>query len=154
VRRLTILLTVLALALAVVACGGGDSSSPTATAATTTTASGDGGDAASIARGQELFVGTCSACHGPEGLGIEGLGKNFVGSPFITDQTTAELVAFIKVGRPADDPANTTGVAMLRAEVEDDAVVCASRRGSWCSPSTRARSSPSTRRRFRRPCRC
>ena len=85
----------MAFALAVASCGGSEpADSP-------------------LSEGRTVYGSTCSACHGPEGLGIEGLGKNFVGSPFITDQTTAELVAFIKVGRPADDPANTTGVAML-----------------------------------------
>ncbi|MDX1690271.1 MAG: cytochrome c [Acidimicrobiia bacterium] len=110
-RRMTILVAVFALAM--VACGGGESTPSSTSAETTTTEASAGGDAASIARGEELFVGTCSACHGPEGGGIEGLGKNLVGTPFVTDQTVEQLVDFIKVGRPSDHPENTTGIAML-----------------------------------------
>lgn len=62
--------------------------------------------------GKELFKGTCSACHGPEGKGIEGLGKNMTTSEFIAGKTDAELLAFVKVGRDPSDPLNTTGVAM------------------------------------------
>jgi len=55
---------------------------------------------------------TCSACHGPEGKGVPGLGKDMTASEFITGKTDAELVDFIKVGRDPSDPLNTTGVAM------------------------------------------
>ncbi len=69
----------------------------------------EGGDAEA---GAEVFAGTCATCHGPEGKGITGLGKDFTTSQFVADSTDAELVAFLEVGRPADDPLNTTGVAM------------------------------------------
>jgi len=59
-----------------------------------------------------LFVATCSACHGPDGKGIEGLGKDFTASEFVAQSSDAELVEFIKVGRAADDPLNTTGIVM------------------------------------------
>lgn len=62
--------------------------------------------------GQELFTGTCSACHGPTGEGVVGLGKNMTTSEFIAGKTDTELVDFIKVGRDPSDPLNTTGVAM------------------------------------------
>ena len=68
------------------------------------------GDAES---GQSLYMASCTACHGPEGKGIEGLGKDMTTSEFIADLSDSELVDFIKVGRDAGDPANTTGVAML-----------------------------------------
>lgn len=64
------------------------------------------------AAGQELFAGTCSACHGPEGKGIPGLGKDMTTSEFIAGKTDAELIEFIKQGRDPSDPLNTTGVAM------------------------------------------
>lgn len=67
-----------------------------------------GGDAA---HGKELFI-ACAACHGPEGKGIPNLGKDLTTSTFAADKTDAELVAFLKVGRDATDPLNTTGVAM------------------------------------------
>lgn len=62
--------------------------------------------------GQQLFLATCAACHGPAGEGIPGLGKDMTTSQFIADNSNAELVEFIKVGRDPSDPLNTTGVAM------------------------------------------
>jgi mono/diheme cytochrome c family protein len=64
------------------------------------------------AAGKELFAGTCSACHGPEGKGIPSLGKDMTTSEFIAGKTDAELIEFIKKGRDPSDPLNTTGVAM------------------------------------------
>ena len=40
------------------------------------------------------------------------LGKDMTTSEFIANSTDAELLAFVKVGRPPGDPANTTGVDM------------------------------------------
>lgn len=85
------------------ACGGG--STPTEPPPTPAPA----GDPV---KGQELFV-TCAACHGPNGEGVEGLGKDMTASEFIASKSDDELVEFIKVGRAPDDPLNTTGVAML-----------------------------------------
>jgi disulfide bond formation protein DsbB len=68
------------------------------------------GDAAN---GQKLFAGTCAACHGLTGQGVKNLGKDLTTSEFVAGKDDDELVAFIKVGRGVDDPANTTGVAML-----------------------------------------
>ena len=67
------------------------------------------GDAA---HGEELFSTTCSACHGPGGVGVEGLGKDMTESEFIASQTDADLITFIKLGRSTSDPLNTTGVDM------------------------------------------
>jgi disulfide bond formation protein DsbB len=64
------------------------------------------------AAGQTLFTQTCSACHGPGGEGIQGLGKNLTTSEFVIGQTDADLIGFIKVGRGPTDPLNTTGIAM------------------------------------------
>jgi disulfide bond formation protein DsbB len=88
--------------LSLTACGGGG-------AAPTAAPAGLGGDAA---KGQALFTGTCSACHGPDATGITGLGKNLTTSTFVAEKTDEELMAFIKTGRPASDPLNTTGVDM------------------------------------------
>jgi mono/diheme cytochrome c family protein len=68
------------------------------------------GDAA---KGEQLYAATCAACHGPEGKGVQGLGKDMTSSEFIAGKTDEELVEFIQVGRPADDPLNTTGMPML-----------------------------------------
>ena len=67
------------------------------------------GDAAA---GETLFAGTCVSCHGVDAKGLPGLGKDMTTSEFIASQTDAELIAFIKTGRPTGDPANTTGVDM------------------------------------------
>lgn len=67
------------------------------------------GDAAA---GKTSFASTCSACHGPAGEGIPGLGKDMTTSQFIAGLTDDQLVGFIKIGRDPSDPLNTTGVAM------------------------------------------
>lgn len=67
------------------------------------------GDAAN---GKKLFTSSCSSCHGPDAKGLPGLGKDLVTSQFVASQTDPELLAFIKKGRPASDPANTTQVDM------------------------------------------
>ena len=64
------------------------------------------------AAGQTIFAGTCSACHGPTGEGIRGLGKDLTASEFVAGQSDDELLAFIKVGRSPTDPLNSTGIAM------------------------------------------
>lgn len=106
------LISVLLLALA--ACGGGGSPSTTSSSGSTAAeptavpvvSTGD------PVHGKELFTGTCLACHGEGGVGIEGLGKDMVTSEFIRGLSDEELLAFIKKGRSASDPANTTGVDM------------------------------------------
>lgn len=82
------------------------SSSTAAPAPSAATLSGD------PAKGKELFAGTCASCHGPDAKGIPGLGKDLTTSAFVRQQTDAQLLEFIKKGRPATDPANTTGVDM------------------------------------------
>ena len=62
--------------------------------------------------GEALFRVTCPACHGSDAKGVPGLGKDMTTSAFIQSQSDAELVEFIKQGRTADDPLNTTGVPM------------------------------------------
>jgi len=100
-KKLSLLLVVLALIF--VACGGSDAEAPPST----TTSSGD------VAAGIEIYAGTCIACHGPNGEGIAGLGKPWVGSQFINSRTDAEMLAFLIEGRPSDHPENTTGIAMM-----------------------------------------
>lgn len=62
--------------------------------------------------GHDVFVASCSACHGAQGQGLEGLGKPLVASDFIRSKTDVELLAFIKTGRPIWDPDNSTGLDM------------------------------------------
>ncbi len=92
------LLSIMALSLA--ACGGGGGGSQPGAVA---------GDAT---KGQQVFAGTCASCHGPDAKGLPSLGKDLTTSTFVKDQTDQQLIAFVKTGRPASDPANTTGVDM------------------------------------------
>ncbi|MDI9546421.1 MAG: cytochrome c [Chloroflexota bacterium] len=113
-KRYFWIVTVTALALALAACGGKKEPTPApeppaAAAEAAAPAAEPVGDAAA---GKDLFVPTCGACHGPEGKGVTGLGKDMTHSEFIAEKTDAELLEFIKVGRAPDDPLNTTGVLM------------------------------------------
>lgn len=73
--------------------------------------SGDGGGDA-VASGEEVFNSTCTACHGADGTGIEGLGPDLHGNEFAAGLSDDELVDFLEVGRAIDSPDNTSGVAM------------------------------------------
>lgn len=96
------------IAIIVAACGGGDAPAapvePTPEPAIV-------GDAAA---GEQVYRGTCQACHGPDAYGIDGLGKSLhpSESEFIRANSDDELVQYIIVGRTPDDPLNTTGVGM------------------------------------------
>ena len=107
-----LLLVLVISMLALAACGGSSaaqSSAPSESDAGSTQAEAAAGDPAA---GRAIFAGTCSACHGPNGEGVTGLGKDMTTSEFIAGKTDQELVEFIKVGRDPSDPLNTTGVAM------------------------------------------
>ena len=69
-------------------------------------------DAESFQRGQALYMGTCVACHMPDGGPREGLGKDMVHSPFTAGITDKQFLTFLKVGRDPGDPLNTSGVGM------------------------------------------
>ena len=109
-RKVTLLavLAVCLMGLLLVACGGGGGEAapapqepqPTATSA---------GDAVA---GKTQFDTVCIACHGPGGVGVEGLGKPFTTSEFLLSVDDQELLTFIKTGRPISHPDNTTGVDM------------------------------------------
>ncbi len=69
--------------------------------------------APAVAEGKTLYEQSCSACHGQDAKGIAGLGKDITAnSAFVSSQSDDQLLEFIKKGRDASDPANTTGVAM------------------------------------------
>lgn len=108
-RQWTLFVVVVALVMTACSSEGGGDVATTTTATTAATGAVQAGDAG---RGIVLYNTSCVACHGPDGVGVDGLGKPWVDSEFITSQTDAELIAFIKVGRSTSDPANTTGVDM------------------------------------------
>ena len=102
--RLTSFIFVLILAgLLVAACGGGGAPAPTSTP------QGPVGDATA---GKKAYNSTCIACHGADAKGMTGLGKDLTTSEFVKTTSDTDMVAFIKTGRPASDPANTQGVDM------------------------------------------
>lgn len=93
-----ILFAIVVLAAGAAACGGGG---------------GDGGAVSSeVAEGHKLFKGTCAMCHGPNGEGMERLGKDLRDNEFTQKLSDEELVAFLKEGRPAAHPLNERGVDM------------------------------------------
>lgn len=55
-------------------------------------------------RGRDVFYTVCAACHGPEGRGVEGLGKNLVESDFVARQTDEQMHQYVIVGRPDAKP--------------------------------------------------
>lgn len=112
-RLLTMLLVALALVLG--GCGGKDKKEEPAPAAAQqeeTPAAAEEVAAGDPVKGKEMFATTCAACHGPEGKGVQGLGKDMTSSTFISERTDAELLEFILQGRAPTDPLNTTGVLM------------------------------------------
>jgi len=100
-KKMLYLFVVLSLlgGMLLAACGGGGSA-PTEKPA---------GDAVA---GKTAYDKTCVACHGSDGKGMPGLGKDLTTSQFFRETSDADLLAFVKTGRPASDPANTTGVDM------------------------------------------
>jgi mono/diheme cytochrome c family protein len=90
------------------ACGGSDDESSDGGSDSSSEESSGGGDAA---EGQELFNATCASCHGQDAENPS-VGKDLRDNTFVQDNSDAELVAFVKQGRPASDPANTTGTDM------------------------------------------
>lgn len=69
-------------------------------------------DSAAFERGRTHFGASCLACHGPEGLGVRGLGKDLVHSVFVATKSDSEMAKFLATGRAVDDPLNTTKVPM------------------------------------------
>lgn len=54
--------------------------------------------------GRELFGSVCMACHGPQGKGVEGMGKNLVESDFVAGLSDDALRQFLVTGRPSAIP--------------------------------------------------
>ena len=95
------LVAALVAMLVLTACGGGS--------APAQPAEKPKGDAA---KGAVVFKGTCISCHGPDAKGLPKLGKDLTTSEFVAQQSDAQLLKFVKTGRPASDPANTNKVDM------------------------------------------
>lgn len=62
--------------------------------------------------GYDLFIASCSACHGTGAQGVESQGLPLTTSGFVRGKSDQDLITFIKAGRPVWDASNTTGVDM------------------------------------------
>ena len=92
------LIALLTVTLVAVGCGGGG---------------GEGGGAdQAVKQGKVIFDRICATCHGKDANGLPKLGKGLRDNEFTKSQSDAELVEFMKIGRPATHPLNTTGVDM------------------------------------------
>ncbi|MBM4111798.1 MAG: c-type cytochrome [Phycisphaerae bacterium] len=69
-------------------------------------------DLDSFVHGRAIFSTVCAMCHGPDGRGIRGLGRDLTHSLFVCDQRDSALASFIRKGRTANDPLNLTKVEM------------------------------------------
>lgn len=120
IRWLTAISLVVAALLLAGCGGGGEEPTPTPQPAAPAAAQAEAPAAEPVAAapvgdvdaGKQLYGTLCIACHGPEAKGVQGLGKDLTTSTFLADLDDAGVVAFLKVGRDAGDPLNTTGIAM------------------------------------------
>lgn len=69
-------------------------------------------DPATLARGEQLYLQSCAACHGMDGLGVTNLGNQLRNSEFLANNSDDEVLAIIRQGRELNDPLNTTGLVM------------------------------------------
>mgnify|MGYP001176819445 CR=1 FL=1 len=72
------------------------------------------------AHGRDLFVSACVLCHGADGTGVAGLGKDLTRSWFVASLDDASLHDFLREGRAADHPDNTTRMPMPPRGGRDD----------------------------------
>lgn len=111
-KKSVLIVTLLLFVLSILAaCGGGGSEPAPAAQPAAQQPAAPAVVRGDPAKGKEAFA-TCAGCHGMDAKGIAGLGKDMTTSEFIASQTDEELLAFLKVGRPASDPLNTVGVDM------------------------------------------
>ena len=106
-RRLALATTALGLLLLLAACAPRAAQPPQPTP--TPPAAPTAGDPK---KGERIFANNCAACHGKNAEGVAGLGVALRDNAFVKGKTDAELLEFLKVGRPADHPENRTRVAM------------------------------------------
>jgi disulfide bond formation protein DsbB len=115
-NRTLFVVLMLSFVFILAACGGKDE--PEAAGNSAAAAAANDAQPAAVegdpAHGEELYMASCVACHGPDAKGMPSLGKSLhpSDSEFVKAKSNTELVEFIKVGRQPDDPLNTTGVAM------------------------------------------
>lgn len=104
-RKTLFLSLLLGVAILLAACGGSTDEGET-------DVEGPAYSAEAIANGDTLFQQTCFTCHGSDGKGLPNLGKDLTTSDFVKSSSDAVLLTYVLEGREADDPENTTGIAM------------------------------------------
>jgi mono/diheme cytochrome c family protein len=92
---------------AAIISGGGASASAAADEA-----SNAGDEAPDPEYGKQTFAFTCATCHGTRGQGMPHQGAPLRDSKFIASADDNALLRFLQTGRPANDPANRSGVPM------------------------------------------
>ncbi|MCP4424057.1 MAG: cytochrome c [Chloroflexi bacterium] len=111
-KKLVWLIVTALLLIGLVACGDGDDGGTSSSSSSSTGEEPAAVSAGDPEAGKQRYGEVCVACHGENGEGIDGLGKPFTTSSFLKEKSDAEMLEFIKVGRPTGDPLNTTGVDM------------------------------------------
>ena len=71
-------------------------------------ATGDG----DVAMGQVVYASNCTSCHGSRGHGMPRQGANLRTSRFVAERSDEQLLAFLRQGRAAGDPASVMGQMM------------------------------------------
>lgn len=92
-----LILIALLTVVTIMACGGGE---------------GAPASNAGVDQGKIIYGRICATCHGQDANGLPRLGKGLRNNEFTKSQSDAELVEFMKIGRPASHELNTTGVDM------------------------------------------
>ncbi len=80
-----------------------------------------------MVHGEQLYLQSCAACHGLDGLGVVNLGNQLRNSDFFADNSDEQVLAMIRAGRELNDPANTSGLVMPpsggRPDLSDDDIL-------------------------------
>ncbi|HSJ72315.1 MAG TPA: cytochrome c [Acidimicrobiia bacterium] len=104
--RIAQLISLLFLMLS--ACGGVDEGSDGGSV-TTTPGEVVAGDPVN---GAVVYAGSCASCHARDLSGVDGLGMPLAPNAFVESNSEEDLIAFLVVGRRADDPLNNQGIDM------------------------------------------
>lgn len=90
------------------ACGGVDDAAD-GESATSTLGEVVAGDPVN---GAAVYAGSCASCHAKDLSGVDGLGMPLAPNAFVASNSEEDLIAFLVVGRRADDPLNNQGIDM------------------------------------------
>lgn len=101
-------------------------------------------DSAVLARGERIYVASCSACHGTGGQGIPGMATRMADNPSIRSPDASSLIhAVLKGARAARTVSNPTGAGMpayaWKLNDADVAAVLTHVRNSWGNHATPVR---------------